>query len=163
MIFLGKLLQNDDLNIFFYVNDIIEHPNKDVLNDPNGLLNDVEFTLNTFTTYTERGLKPFDPYFVSYTIFDLTHGKEELIRHTTNSKPMRYGIGHYWVPLKINPRFFRIGRHLIKWEFKQYFDSEIQVSTEEFDIVRPAAFSGEFCASTYAPIYQFHSIEAGIG
>ena len=163
MIFLGKLLQNDDLNIFFYMNNVVTTHDKDIINDEDGLLNDKEFTLNTWSTTTIEGQVEFDPYHVRYTIYDLTHGLEEEMRHTVNSKPMRAAKGHYWAPLKINPRFFRIGRHMIKWEFKQYFDSELQVSVEEFDVVRPVAYAGEFCESVYEPINQFHGIDAGIG
>jgi hypothetical protein len=172
MIFLGKLLDINDLKIFFSVNDVIEESNKDVLNSIQGTLNNLNFTLNTFETITHTGEKPFDPYFVSYTIIDQTHskyetirqtnnnqvanyyftqtpGRDETIRQTTNSIPMRHGVGYYWVPIKIDPKLFRIGRYLIQWEYKQYFDSEIQASFEEFDVVRPAAYSGEFCNIVY--------------
>lgn len=150
MIFLGKLLENTDLKILFYVNDVIVTYNRDTLNDE-GFLNTTNYTLNTFTTHTQQGLKAFDPYFVSYTIFDRTHGYYEVMRPSAmNGKPMRKEEGYYWVPIKIDPRFFRVGKYSIEWNFKQYFDSEMQASTEEFDVVTPAAYSGEFCTTSYA-------------
>jgi len=159
MIYLGKLLQNDDLTIFFSVNDVVADVDKDELNDNSDLLNDIDFTLNTWQTLTEQGLVAFDPYFVAYTIYDCTHGKEEIIRQTTNSKPMRADVGHYWAPFKVDPKLFRVGRHIIKWEYKRYFDSELEASASMFDITRPAAYSGEFCNTSYSTVKQFRSAE----
>lgn len=160
MIFLGKLLENTDLKILFYVNDVLVTYDRDVLNSV-CLLNRANCTLNTFTTHTTQGLKPFDPYFVSYTIFDKTHGYYEIMRPSAmNGKPMRKESGYYWVPIKIDPRFFRVGKYIVEWQFKQYFDSEMESSTEEFDITTPAAYSGEFCTTMYAKSGVFPIREA---
>jgi hypothetical protein len=92
----------------------------------------------------------FDPYSVQYTIFDCTTGKEEIIRQTTNSKPMRFDVGSYFVPIHIHPKIFRIGRHIIRWTYKDFIESEIKTSNDQFDVTRPVAYAGEFCRSTYA-------------
>ncbi|MDO8640932.1 MAG: hypothetical protein Q7R33_05260 [Nitrosarchaeum sp.] len=90
-----------------------------------------------------------DPFYVSYTVFDLTTGKQEIIRQTINSKPMRFDTGSYFVPLKLHPIIFRVGRHIVKWAFKQYDDSMLMRESQEFDITRPAEYAGEYCLSKY--------------
>jgi hypothetical protein len=92
-----------------------------------------------------------DPFGILYTIFDCTTGKQEVIRQTINSKPMRFDVGSYFVPLHIHPKIFRIGKHLIRWQVQQYSNSVIQQAGEEFEITRPPAYAGEFCISKYAP------------
>lgn len=115
MIYLGKLLTKDDLNVFLYHNDVI-----------------------------------VDPFDISYTIFDCTTGKQEVIRQTINSKPMRFDVGSYFVPLHIHPKIFRVGKHLVRWKVQQYSNSLIQQAVEEFDVTRPPAYAGQFCKSKYA-------------
>jgi len=122
MIYLGKLLKKDDITIAFYADDI----------DSAGIA--------------------IDPFLVTYTIFDCTHGKSEVIRQTINSVPMRYDTGKYFVPLKIDPQVFRVGRHKIEWVYKRFEDYPLQTSLGEFDIVRDASYSGEFCRSVYAQL-----------
>jgi len=96
------------------------------------------------------GVMPIDPAVVSYTIFDLTHNKKEIIRQTINSKPMRYDIGHYFVPIHLDPLIFRTGRHLIQWAFKRFTDLDTQMVNDTFDITRPTYWAGEFCNVPYA-------------
>lgn len=122
MIYLGKLLKENDITISFVADDI----------DSAGIA--------------------IDPYLVTYTIFDCTHGKSEIIRQTINSVPMKYDTGKYFVPLKIDPRIFRIGRHCIEWTYQRFIDYPLQTSKGQFDVVRDAHYSGEFCRSTYAQL-----------
>lgn len=145
MIYLGKLLKENDLHIFFYADSIASSGDHDVLNT----LTD---TLSTFQS-SNRTFVPIDPFYVSYTIIDNTHRKNEIIRQTVNSKPMKFATGFYYVPIRISPRLFNIGRHYIQWSFKRFCDSALFMKKDSFDVVRPAAYSGEFCRSTYAKDY----------
>lgn len=155
MIYLGKLLQHGDLRAFVFDEGVITVNDLDILNDPNSLLNDLHTTLNTFSNTTTSGLRPFDPYFISYTIIDCTHGREEVIRSTINSRPMKFQDGGYFAPFKVDPVYFRIGRHLILWQYRRYFDSTLESTVQDFNISRQAAYSGEFCASQYAEDKQY--------
>jgi len=119
VIYLGKLLKENDLNIFFLVKD-------------------------------QSGTISIDPYCVLYTIYDCTHNKSEVIRQTINSKAMRFDIGHYYVPLKLHPRIFHVGRHKIEWMYKRFPESNMRRQIMQFDISRNAHFSGEFCKSVYS-------------
>jgi len=148
MIYLGKLLKVDDIHIFFYANSQTESANKDVLGDADGTLNDPEFTLGTFESTYNQSLTLIDPYYVSYTIFDNTYGKKEIIRQTINSIPMRYDTGIYYVPLKLHPRIFRVGNHIIEWSFRRFESSSLRTMTDGFNIARSAAYAGEFCQTS---------------
>jgi hypothetical protein len=117
MIYLGKLLTKEDLNVFFYNSD---------------------------------GVMPIDPYYVSYTMFDCTHGRQEIIRQTINSLPMKFDNGSYFVPIHLDPKVFRPGRHIIQWSYKKFQDTELQMVSESFDVIMPTKYAGEFCRSTYA-------------
>jgi len=148
MIYLGKLLKVDDVHIFFYANSQVELANKDVLDTAAGTLNNPEFTLNTFESSYTQSLTLVDPYYVSYTIFDNTQGKKEIIRQTINSIPMRYDTGIYYVPIKLHPRIFRVGSHIIEWSCRRFMNSNLRIVTDEFKITRNAAYAGEFCQSS---------------
>jgi hypothetical protein len=153
MIYLGKLLKEDDLHIFFYANSTVLSGDQDILNTVTDDLNSTNFTLNSYQSTTEAVSIPFDPYYVSYTIIDNTRCKNEIIRQTINSKPMKFDKGFYYAPIKISPRIFRIGRHYIVWSFRRFCDSALFTKKDSFDVIRPANYSGEFCRSTYAPDY----------
>jgi hypothetical protein len=117
MIYLGKLLTNRDLKIFFF---------------------DID------------GVTPVDPYYVSYTMFDLTHNKKEIISQTINNKPMKFDHGSYFAPIDLDPKVFRPGRHLIQWSFKRFSYNNIELMNATFDITRPTYWAGEFCKMPYA-------------
>jgi len=114
MIYLGKLLEKDDLHVFIY-----------------------------------SGATLVDPYSITYTMFDCTQGKQEIIRQTINSKPMKFDTGSYFVPIKLDPKVFRIGRHLIRWSVMEIAGGSVQQATNDFAITRPPYFSGEFCNMKY--------------
>jgi len=120
VIYLGKLLKENDINIFFSADN-----------------------------QSGDGTVSIDPYCVLYTIYDCTTGKAEIIRQTINSKAMRFDTGHYFVPLKLHPRIFRVGRHKIEWMYKRFLESSLRREMMQFDITRTAHFSGEFCRSVY--------------
>lgn len=153
MIYLGKLLKENDLHIFLYADSTVLLDDNDTLNTLTDELNDIEFTLNTYQSSSNRTLVPIDPYYISYTIIDNTHQKNEIIRQTVNSKPMKFATGFYYVPIRISSRLFNVGRHYIQWSFKRFCDSPLFTKKDSFDVVRPAAYSGEFCKSTYAKDY----------
>ena len=90
-----------------------------------------------------------DPCSITYTIFDCTTGKSEIIRQTINSKPMKFDKGCYFIPLRLNSQIFRTGRHIVQWQVKQYSDSDVQQVIKDFDIIRPAHFAGEFSNAKY--------------
>jgi len=150
VIYLGKLLRENDLNIFFYANKEVSSGDKDVLNTQVGVLNDVEFTLNQYQSTSESKLELIDPYYVSYTIFDCTQGQQEIIRQTINSRPLRYDTGIYYAGIKLHPNIFRIGRHIIQWSYKRYAESNLRKESSSFDVIRTAHYSGEFCKSSYS-------------
>lgn len=154
MIYLGKLLQNDDLRALVAERGIITVNSVGGLNDPLQLLNE-NLDLNDFLNTTVAGLVPLDPCFISYTIVDCTHGREEIIRETMNSRPMRSAKGLYFAPLKIDPKLFTVGRHLILWHVKRHVDSQLEMFVQEFDVTRQASYSGEFSRSTYSTKDQF--------
>jgi len=62
---------------------------------------------------------------------------------------MKFDIGSYFVPLRIDPLIFRVGRHIIQWNIKQYYDSAINTYLQDFYVSRQAFYAGEFCRSTY--------------
>lgn len=150
MIYLGKLLQENDLNIFFYANKEIASGDKDILNVQIGVLNDIEFTLNQYQSTSESALVLVDPYYVSYTIYDCTQGLQEIIRQTINTKPLRHDTGVYYAGIKLHPRIFRVGRHIIQWSYKRFPESNLRKESISFDIIRTAHYSGEFCKSQYS-------------
>ena len=121
MIYIGKLLEQTDLDVYIYYNNAL-----------------------------------IDPFSIFYSIFDCTKGKSELIKQTAHSQPMRFDIGSYFVPIRINPILFTTGRHLVKWQIQQNQGDEIKQVTEEFDVVRTANYAGEFFKSTYANSTKVH-------
>lgn len=100
--------------------------------------------------FNSDGVTPIDPYHVVYTIFDCTHGGQEIIRQTINSVPMKFDHGSYFVPIHLHPKIFRPGHYVIQWSYKKFEDSELQMITQSFDVVTPTSYAGEFCKSTYA-------------
>jgi hypothetical protein len=129
VIYLGKLLRENDLNIFLYANKEV------LMNDVNST--DIELTF-------------IDPFDISYTIFDCTHGRQEIVRQTINSKPLRHETGIYYAGIKVSPQIFSVGRHIIQWTFKRYPESNLRRESCTFDIVRTAHYVGEFCQSSYS-------------
>jgi hypothetical protein len=177
MIYLGKLLKVDDIHIFFYADSQVESGNRDVLGAVTGTLNSPEFTLSTFESTYSQSLTLVDPYYVSYTIFDNTQGKKEIIRQTINSIPMRYDTGIYYVPLKLHPKIFRVGSHIIEWSFRRFADnslgmtsdsaiarnaSSLRTMTDEFMITRNAAYSGEFCQTSSTSIQSTNKCKCSV-
>lgn len=129
MIYLGKLLRENDLNIFLYAD-------KEVF--------------MTHTNTTELELTLVDPFYLSYTIFDCTTGQQEIIRQTINSKPLRYDTGIYYAGIKIHPQLFRVGRHIIQWSYKRYPESNLRKDSYTFDVMRATHYAGEYCRSNYS-------------
>jgi hypothetical protein len=116
MIYLGKLLKQDDIKVFTY-----------------------------------NGTELIDVDYITYVIYDCTTGKQEVIRQTENSVPMRFDVGSYFVPLHLDPKIFRVGRHRVRWQVKQFSDSIMQQATDEFDIIRRPMYNGDFCKQPYMP------------
>jgi len=100
--------------------------------------------------FNTDGITATDPFYVSYTIFDLTKENQCVIRQTINSKPMCFDVGSYFVPIHLDPKIFRPGKYAIKWSYKKFIDSNLLSTVNTFDIVTPTKYGGEFCRSTYA-------------
>ena len=113
-------------------------------------------TKDDIHVFTYDGAVLIDVDYIRYTIYDFTTGLQEVIRQTENSEPMRYDVGSYFVPLKLDPKVFRVGRHLVRWQIKKYFHTPLEQAMDEFDIARAAQYNGDFCKQQYAP-----STEAG--
>jgi len=149
VIWLGKSLKMSDLGVWV-LEDRVVPVNSDQPLDPIVQELNPGTDLGSLDGSSARLLIPVDPHHISYTIVDCAHGHEEIIRQTINSRPMRAGKGHYFAPIKIDPKLFRIGRHLVLWHVRKYHDGTMELIVQEFDVVRQSHWSGEFSNSTYS-------------
>jgi hypothetical protein len=81
-----------------------------------------------------------DPYWVTYTLFDSTSGKDEIIG-LPERIPLKFGVGSYFAPWTV-PDDEPVGIHKIRWKYKDTATANEKQDVEEFQIIPLCAGTG---------------------